>query len=126
MKVLVVEDHAANRRVVQLLLEPFCSNIRFAENGLEAVEACRQESFDVVLMDMQMPVMDGLAAITEIRARERSQGAARTPIAVLSANVGADHETAGALAGADAHIAKPVTLEALIEGINLAMVRAEA
>jgi two-component system, sensor histidine kinase len=126
VRVLVAEDHPINRRVVQLMLEPMGFALTFAENGREAVEACDDGVFDVVLMDMQMPVMDGLAAVREIRGREAARGAAPVAIAMLSANVGGEHEAAGVAAGADGHISKPATMEGLLDGIGLVIDRAKA
>ena len=110
-RVLLAEDHPVNRRVVQMLLEPAGVELTCVENGAEAVEAAAAQSFDLVLMDMQMPVMDGLTAIRAIRAAE----AARTPIWALSANALPEHVRASAEAGADGHLTKPVSAEALFE-----------
>ncbi len=121
LKVLVVEDHPTNRRVVQLMLEALGAHVSFAENGREGVDAWARAPFDAVLMDVQMPVMDGLAAVTQIRRLEADHGLPRTAIAMLSANVGAECEAAAALAGADDYICKPVSLEALIAGLTRAM-----
>jgi len=121
VKVLVVEDHPTNRRVVQMMLEPFGFLMTFAENGLEGVRAWERDPFDVVLMDLQMPVMDGLTAIREIRGREKKLGRPRTAIAVVSANVGPEAETAAFAAGSDLHIPKPLSLDGLISGIAQAL-----
>ena len=110
-RVLLAEDHAVNRRVVQLLLEPAGVELTSVENGALAVEALAAGSFDLVLMDMQMPVMDGLTAIRTIRAAETG----RTPIWALSANALPEHVRASAEAGADGHLTKPVSAEALFE-----------
>jgi PAS domain S-box-containing protein len=110
-RVLLAEDHAVNRRVVQLLLEPAGVELTSVENGAEAVEALAAGSFDLVLMDMQMPVMDGLTAIRAIRATETR----RTPIWALSANALPEHVRASAEAGADGHLTKPISAEALFE-----------
>ncbi len=117
--ILVAEDHPVNRQVVALLLEPLQAQITFAENGLEAVSAFQAQAFDVVLMDVHMPEMDGLSAIRAIRALEQSSHASRTPIAVLSANAMAKDVQASLNAGADHHIAKPVTPETLFKGLSL-------
>jgi len=74
-----------------------------------------------VLMDMQMPVMDGLTATAAIRAFEMQAGRARTPILMLTANAMAEHVEAGRAAGADGHLTKPLTLAALFDGIGRAM-----
>jgi len=71
-------------------------------------------------------VMDGLAAVREIRGREAARGAAPVAIAMLSANVGGEHEAAGVAAGADGHISKPATMEGLLDGIGLVIDRAKA
>lgn len=117
LRILVAEDHPTNRRVVELILEPLGASLTFAENGRQAVEAFESAVFDLVLMDMQMPVMDGLAATQEIRRIEAERGAPRTPIAMLSANAMREHVEMGFAAGCDDYIAKPVTPTALIGGI---------
>jgi PAS domain S-box-containing protein len=124
LRILVAEDHPMNRKVLQMMLEPCDVALTFVENGLEAVEATAAEHFDIVLMDMQMPVMDGLTAIRQIRAREDAQRLSHMAIAVLSANVGPDHVAAAALAGADTHIGKPVTLHGIFEGVERALTAA--
>ncbi|MDR7232431.1 PAS domain S-box-containing protein [Caulobacter sp. BE264] len=121
LKVLLAEDHPINQRVVQLILEPCGADVTVVENGAQAVEATASDVFDVVLMDMQMPVMDGLAATRAIRARE-GEGR-RTPIIMLSANAMASHREEALLAGADLHVAKPVTVAALLDGIGQVMTR---
>ena len=88
--------------------------VRFAENGQEACNALLAQDFDAVLMDLQMPVMDGLTAIRTIRARERTQGLARTPIIAVSANAMTHHVEEALKAGADAHVSKPIDPGALL------------
>jgi CheY-like chemotaxis protein len=117
--VLLVEDNATNRKVVDLILSPLGVKLTTAENGALGVETWRSGVFDLVLMDMQMPVMDGLSAIRLIRAEEAPDR--RIPIAVLSANAMADHRRQALEAGADLHIAKPVTPAALLAGIELVL-----
>ncbi|MCH4266766.1 MAG: response regulator [Brevundimonas sp.] len=78
----------------------------------------QKERFDVVLKDMQMPVMDGLDAMRRIRAEEARLGAARTPIVMLTANTTEAHHLQAAQAGADHLVAKPVTLEILLQGME--------
>ncbi|MBU4436266.1 MAG: response regulator [Alphaproteobacteria bacterium] len=119
LRVLLAEDHAINQRVVQLILAPFGAEVTTVEDGAQALEAFKAEAFDVVLMDMQMPVMDGLAATRAIRDHESGHaGGARTPIIMLSANALVEHRQDALLAGADAHIAKPITAVGLIAGIT--------
>jgi CheY-like chemotaxis protein len=83
--------------------------------------AFRRQAFDVVLMDMQMPVMDGLEATRAIRCHEHMLGAARTPIVMLSANALAEHVQAGRDAGADFHLAKPITADDLLNALARAL-----
>jgi signal transduction histidine kinase/CheY-like chemotaxis protein len=113
LRVLLAEDHPINRRVVQLILEAAGVDLTCVENGLEAVEAWEMGDFDLVLMDMQMPVMDGLTAIGEIRQREARLGRPRTEIHALTANAMPDHARASERAGADGHLTKPITADAL-------------
>ncbi|AAK24637.1 hybrid sensor histidine kinase/response regulator [Caulobacter vibrioides] len=121
LKVLLAEDHPINQRVVQLILEPCGAAVTVVENGAQAVEAMASGAFDVVLMDMQMPVMDGLAATRAIRARE-GEGQ-RTPIIMLSANAMDVHRREALQAGADLHVPKPITIAALLDSIGQVMAR---
>jgi PAS domain S-box-containing protein len=122
LRVLLAEDHPINQKVVQLILGPYGAEVTVVENGVLAVEAFKASSFDLVLMDMQMPVMDGLAATRAIRVHERDfGGGARTPIVMLSANAMAHHRHDALAAGADLHVAKPVTAVALLTGIGQAL-----
>jgi two-component system, sensor histidine kinase len=121
LRVLMAEDHPINQRVTSLCLAPWGAQITIAENGVEAVEAFKVGHFDIVLMDMQMPEMDGLEATRLIRALEQERGQVRTPIAMLSANAMPEHVRAALAAGCDHHIAKPVTPAALGLGMEEAM-----
>ncbi len=122
LRILLAEDHPTNQKVVQLILAPFGAQITIVENGAEAVEAMRSGAFDLVLMDMQMPVMDGLAATRAIRREEQDRPTRpHTPIVMLSANAMSQHRLDALAAGADMHIAKPVTAAALLAGIGEAL-----
>ncbi|MBC7166665.1 ATP-binding protein [Phenylobacterium sp.] len=114
-RVLLAEDHPVNRRVVELILAPFGVELTIAEDGRAALERLAVERFDLVLMDMQMPVLDGLAATRELRLREAATGAPRTPVLMLSANAMRQHREEAQAAGADRHVAKPVTAQALLQ-----------
>ena len=114
VRVLLAEDHPTNQQVVALILEGLGVDLTIVEDGLQAVDAFKSGHFDIVLMDMQMPVMDGLTAIREIRACEAQTGRARTPIAALTANAMPEHVQASRDAGADHHLSKPVRPDALI------------
>ena len=116
--VLMADDHPVNRRVVELILEPLDGCLTSTENGLEAVEAYRRHPFDLVLMDLQMPVMDGLEAIRRIRADEACRSIAPVPIVVLTASASPEHRLASHAAGATAHLTKPIEAKALIETVE--------
>lgn len=103
--VLIADDHPVNRRILALLLEPHGCRLTFAENGLEAVEAAETARFDAILMDMQMPVMDGLEASRLIRAKGVNR---QTPIIALTANAMDIHRAAWTEVGADAFLTKPI------------------
>ena len=122
LRILLVEDHPTNRKVVELILAPYDIALVNAEDGRQGVDAWRAAPFDLVLMDMQMPVMDGLSAVREIRELERADPARpRTPIAMLSANAMEHHRRESLDSGADLHIAKPVTPDSLLAGIAAAL-----
>jgi PAS domain S-box-containing protein len=126
MKILLVEDNPNNRRVVELLLEPTGAELVMAENGAEALTVLAAQRFDLILMDMQMPVMDGLTATREVRRLEAGAGEARapTPIVMMTANASREHRDAALAAGADGFITKPVTPATLYAGINTALTAA--
>jgi CheY-like chemotaxis protein len=117
-RVLLAEDHPTNRRVVELILGAIGVNLTSVENGQEALDAFASQPFDLILMDMQMPVMDGLTAIRAIREQEVAEGRAHTPIYALTANAMPEHAEASRLAGADAHLTKPISAEALIGAVR--------
>lgn len=118
-RVLLADDNPTNRRVVELMLDAAEIEVVSVENGAEAVSALRDGAFDLVLMDLRMPVMDGLEAITAIRAAEPP--GQRLPIIVVSANAGPEDRDASAAAGADRHIAKPIRAETLFGAITEVM-----
>jgi PAS domain S-box-containing protein len=115
--VLLAEDHPTNRRVVQLILEGLDVDLTCVEDGAQAVEAAVSGDFDLILMDMQMPVMDGLAATRAIRDLEVRAGERRTPILSLTANAMPEHARASLAAGADGHLTKPIAADQLIAAV---------
>ena len=116
MKILLVEDNDLNLEVAQYILEDAGAEIIVARNGLESVELFEQsesDSFDVILMDVMMPVMDGLTATKKIRKLKRKD--ARTvPIIAMTANVFNEDIIAAKEAGMNEHIAKPLDFDKLI------------
>jgi CheY-like chemotaxis protein/nitrogen-specific signal transduction histidine kinase len=119
-RVLLAEDHPTNRRVVELILGAVGVNLTSVVNGQEALDAFASQAFDLILMDMQMPVMDGLTAIEAIRGQEAAEGRPRTPIYALTANAMPEHAEASRRAGADAHLTKPIAADALIAAVGRA------
>ncbi|KRB49398.1 response regulator [Phenylobacterium sp. Root700] len=117
LRVLAADDNPTNRKVLELMLGAAGAQVVSVENGQQAVEAWRGGAFDVVLMDLRMPVMDGLAAIRAIREAE-APGLPRAPIIVISANTSPGDLQASTAAGADRHIGKPIRAEALFGAIS--------
>ena len=126
LKILLADDHPTNRKVCELILAQIGVDLTSVEDGAQALEAFKTDHFDVVLMDMQMPVMDGLAATRAIRERERTMGLPHTPVFMLTANALAEHIEASRLAGADLHITKPITSAALLTALAQLTVEPEA
>ncbi|MDP1874579.1 ATP-binding protein [Phenylobacterium sp.] len=118
LRILLAEDHPTNQRVVQLILASQDTEIVTVEDGRQAVAAFAGGGFDIVLMDMQMPHMDGLSATRAIRALEAEEGRAPTPIVMLSANAMVEHQADALSAGANIHVAKPITAASLLAGIQ--------
>ena len=116
-RVLLAEDHPTNQKVVQLILQSVDVDPVIVENGALALERLKAERFDVVLMDMQMPEMDGLTATAALRAHERANGLAHTPVIMLTANALDEHVRASRDAGADQHLSKPIRATALLSAI---------
>jgi CheY-like chemotaxis protein len=104
--------------VVELILGATESDLTSVENGAEAVEAFQSGRYDLVLMDLQMPVMDGLTAMRAIRDFENASALPRTPMIALTANVLAEHVAASLAAGADRHVGKPITAAQLLAEIG--------
>ncbi|HLK25288.1 MAG TPA: ATP-binding protein [Caulobacteraceae bacterium] len=123
LRVLAAEDNATNQLVLKTLLAQVGIEPVMVENGKLAVEAWEMGGFDLVLMDMQMPVMDGLTATRIIRDAEAAQGRPRTQIVALSANVLAHQVEEYRGAGMDGHIAKPIEVGRLFEVVQQASTR---
>jgi signal transduction histidine kinase len=114
LRLLVAEDNPVNRMVLDTLLGQVGLTAQMVHNGREAVEACAAADWDLVLMDVQMPVMDGPAASRAIRAAEKASGRPRIPIVALTANAMAHHRAEYLAAGMDAMVAKPIQLVELL------------
>jgi CheY-like chemotaxis protein len=117
-KILIAEDSEDNRFLVQAYLSNQPYALTFAENGKEALSAFEKEPFDLVLMDIQMPVMDGLAAAGLMRAYEKRHTRSRTPILALTANALLADAARSREAGCDSHLSKPISKKALIAAVE--------
>ena len=107
--VLVVEDNAVNREVVCGMLEQMNCTVMAVENGAQALEACKRTVYDVILMDCEMPVLDGYAAAAQIRALERSINRAEVPIIAVTANVTTENRERCVACGMSVFLSKPVS-----------------
>jgi CheY-like chemotaxis protein len=124
LRVLVAEDNAVNQRLVVRLLEKRGHRIEVAINGREALAALRKASFDLVLMDVQMPEMDGFEATAAIRAREKSGRAqSHQPIIALTAHAMKGDREKCLAAGMDGYLTKPIRAEELDEVLKSYMER---
>ena len=121
LRVLLVEDNETNRRLVASMLLGLDAELTAAENGLEGVEAFTREAFDVVLMDLQMPVMDGYTATRKIREHETERRLRPTPVVVVSAHTRPRDIRESLAAGADVHLAKPLDLARLLATMTRAI-----
>ena len=121
LRVLLVEDSVANQRVAVGFLDREGHAARVEADGAAAVAACAAERFDVVLMDLQMPEMDGYAAVAAIRRREQEEGAAATPIIALTARASRSDEAACLAAGFNGYLIKPYRQRELHEAISAAV-----
>ncbi len=116
-RVLLAEDNPVNRLVATGMLQQEGHTVTMAEDGKEALAQLAASHFDLVLMDVQMPVMDGLAATREIRAREIETGK-HLPIIAMTAHAQKEDEKRCLAAGMDAYISKPITKMALLGAIS--------
>ncbi len=114
LRILIAEDSPDNRLLLEAYLKNSPHAVTFAEDGQRAVELFSSSQYDLVLMDMLMPVMDGLTAVRTIRAFESGQGRERASIVALTANALARDIEASHGSGCDAHISKPISKENLL------------
>jgi two-component system sensor histidine kinase/response regulator len=117
-KILLVEDNPVNQRVAQRTLQNLAAEVTIANNGAEALERIAAAPFDAVLMDCQMPVMDGFTATRRIREMEVKRGTKRLPIIALTANVMSEDRENCLAAGMDAHLGKPIEPAQLVEALS--------
>jgi len=117
ISVLIAEDNEINRVVLQSMLGPAGAELYFAVDGREAVQAVQSRRFDVILMDIQMPVMDGEEALKEIRRYELENGIGPTPVVAVTANAMVHHVQRYRELGFNGYIAKPVNVAAVYQVI---------
>ncbi|KWT85075.1 PAS domain S-box protein [Candidatus Magnetominusculus xianensis] len=118
LRILLVEDNEDNRNLILMYLKKTPHKIETAENGQIAVEKFTSGTYDIVLMDMEMPVKDGLTAVREIRQWENEQNVRRTTIVALTAHALKEHEDRSREAGCDEHLTKPIKKAVLLEFIK--------
>lgn len=118
LRILAAEDNSNNRLVLKMLLEQVGITPTFVENGALAVEAWKNNTFDVILMDVQMPIMSGPEASSMIRSLEIETSRARTPIIALTANAMTHHVRECLASGMDCHVAKPIRPDLLFAAID--------
>ncbi|MBE3603529.1 PAS domain S-box protein [bacterium] len=120
LKILLADDSPDNRILVRAFLKALPYEIDIAENGAAAIAAVQRTNYDLILMDIQMPVVDGIEATRAIRAWERENGRKRTPIIALTASALDDAVRRSRDAGCDGHVSKPVKRGTLIAAIRAA------
>jgi CheY-like chemotaxis protein len=126
LRVLAAEDNPVNQLVIKALLQHIGVEPVIVENGVDAVAAWAAQDWDLILMDVQMPGMDGPAATRIIRERERASGRIRTPIIALTANAMSHQVEEYTAAGMDGFVAKPIDVASLFAAIEAVLAPAPA
>jgi len=116
--ILLADDTEDNRVLIKAYLKKTACRLDMVENGALAVEKFKTGAYDIVLMDVEMPVMDGYTATAKIRKFEKKQGRKPTPIVALTAHAMAEHVRESLSAGCDMHMAKPFKKAELFEAIR--------
>lgn len=117
LKILVVDDGRDNQLLIKAFFRKLPFELEMAENGRAALKLFQERKFDLVLMDLQMPDLDGYAATAAMREWEKQHGATKTPIIVLSAFVLQEEKARALEAGCDAYLTKPIKKDALLQAI---------
>ncbi len=124
LRVLAADDNPTNQKVIAAVLAPLGAEVELVANGVACIEAWKRGGHDIVLMDIHMPVMDGVEAARTIRALEVSEGRKRVPIVAVTANA-LVHQVEGYMAaGMDGHVAKPIEVTKLYDAIETAVAAA--
>ncbi|WP_120997640.1 hybrid sensor histidine kinase/response regulator [Stutzerimonas urumqiensis] len=125
-RILVAEDNSVSTKVIRGMLKKLNLQADTASNGEEAIQAIKRHPYDLVLMDCEMPVMDGFLATERLRAWEAAEGRPRTPVVALTAHIMSEHKERARKAGMDGHMSKPVELNQLRELIEYWVAAKEA
>ena len=123
LSVLLVEDHEINRKLAQIMLQRMGHTFVLANDGQQALDCLDKEHFDVVLLDVMMPVMDGLTALKLWRERESQRGLSRTTVLMVTAHAMTGDRERFMAAGADGYVSKPMSEASLRKEINRACLR---
>ncbi len=126
VRLLAAEDNPVNQKVLQAIVEPMDVELHIVGDGAQAVEAWRSGEYDVILMDIQMPVMDGISAARAIRDAERKDKRVRTPILALTANALTHQVEEYMAAGMDGHVSKPIEIGKLYDALSRVLAGAQA
>ncbi|HLH05268.1 MAG TPA: PAS domain-containing protein [Bryobacteraceae bacterium] len=118
LRVLVADDSEDNRFLIAAYLDKSRYALTFVENGLDAIARRKSQNFDLILMDMHMPLLDGLSATKAIRAWEREQEAPEVPVIALTANALVEDAARSYQAGCNGHLSKPISKARLIEAVE--------
>ncbi len=118
LRILLAEDHPVNQKVAQIMLTKSGHTVEVAADGAQAVEAARRGGFDLILMDMQMPVRDGLEATRRIRAEEAEQKRPRVTIIAMTANAREEDRATCLAVGMDDFVSKPIRMATLVEKLQ--------
>jgi CheY-like chemotaxis protein len=121
LRLLAAEDNPTNQQVLAAVMGSLGLEVDIVGDGRQAVEAWRDGSYDLILMDIQMPIMDGIDAAREIRAAEAAGGRRRTPIVALTANALSHQVQEYLAAGMDGHVPKPIEIAKLYDAISRAL-----
>jgi CheY-like chemotaxis protein len=123
LRILLAEDNPVNQLLAVRVLENMGHRVTVADDGAKALTAVQQERFDLVLMDVQMPVLGGLEATAAIRAAERASGGVRVPVVAMTANAMQGDRERCLEAGMDDYISKPIDMQQLRATIERVMTR---
>jgi PAS domain S-box-containing protein len=115
LRVLLAEDTPANQKLVARILAKRGHEVQIAENGVQAIELAQAQAFDAILMDVQMPLMDGIQATAAIRTLQQQQGSRRVPIIAMTAYAMKGDQERCLAADMDAYLAKPINRRELVE-----------